>query len=109
VAFTVTLAACAPVTKQIKVDTAAQNAEEKLQREAALQVRMRDIERLYRVSDPIVEKAASYCEDKVKYGLGVHVFTLDAFGEAMREAEGGTRVDAGQEVAISITRICAPI
>ena len=77
---------CAPITKQVRVDDAMQAIEAQKQHEAALQVRMRDLERAHRVGDPILEKAASFCGDEVKPRLGFYAFNRHSFGEEMNEA-----------------------
>ncbi len=79
------LAACAPVTQRPAIEDKAVAAEAQKQRELAWQDLQEDLARLYRVSYPILARAAALCEDKVRRSVGMRFGNAQGQGKDFRE------------------------
>jgi hypothetical protein len=78
----VLLGACAaPTTRPVEIDKAAEEAEARLQRELAFEGFLEDELRVKRVAQPILEKAADLCKDKVRYDSGAIFTSMSAYGK----------------------------
>jgi hypothetical protein len=76
------LTACsAPTTRPVEIDKAAEDAEARLQRELAFEGFLEDELRVKRVAQPILEKAADLCKDKVRYDSGATFTSMSAYGK----------------------------
>lgn len=82
------LAACAPVTQRPVVDDKAVAAEAEKQRELAWQDLEEDMARLYRVSYPVLARAAAMCEDQVRRSIGARIGNRDGVRKEFRDVAG---------------------
>jgi len=80
-----TLAGCAPVTQRPAVEDKAIAEEARKQRELAWQDLQEDLARLYRVSYPILARGANFCEDKVRFSIGVRIGNAQGVAKEFRE------------------------
>lgn len=80
-----TLAGCAPVTLRPAVEDKAVAEEARKQRELAWQDLQEDVARLYRVSYPILARAANLCEDKLRSSIGVRFANAHSVAKEFRE------------------------
>ncbi len=83
----VILSACtAPTTRRSAPDTQQVAAEREKQREIAVDYKVRQYVRLFRVSYPLLAATAPMCEGRHRPGLGYILISRDDFAEDMRPA-----------------------
>ena len=80
------LAACAPTTQRVRVDSVAAEAEARKQREVAVQAYLDDQKRLMRVSYPLQTRGADLCGEDIRYTTGMALANSSTLlGEPFKE------------------------
>jgi hypothetical protein len=92
------LGACAPTTERPTVDSAASNAEAKLQRGLAFENLERQRQRLNNVAFRVLTAGAELCGTKLRHSGGFSLRTLDMYTGAMRAAAADKGIDANISV-----------
>lgn len=78
------VAACAPTTQRVEVDSEALEAERRKQQEFAVRDYLSNVERLHVINYPMTRAAEPYCPDNRRRGVGAYAVTTQSFPEGLR-------------------------